>query len=628
MEANPISVILVQSDSKGDRLLFRFPYASDSRQHGENSHHIRRRNPYALTNTEDLLQSQPGQTSNIHHGRLTGFTDEVLSTLFAVKPELCERKFELKVNDVRFVGHPIQLPAASHHRSSFGGAGGCKQETPSHSILIHMVFALHATASHSIVKCYYDLSKRLGVALRHEEKRCAYVTQETKIMVTAHDNFSARQNDIHTDESAFDLILQKSTLAKQLKGVFQDLIQTGLIRLRINNWLQVSFCLPQKVHQIHFHRKNFIIEPEAIDRCLQSLRPYHGILLLVEPAELLESLPPDASPALVRLIQVHSPLKSLQTLSADADLTLAQVFQLTGHLVYWAKATVIYPLCESNVYVIAPDAPTDLNSPLVEQFSEQFPGMCLLQTMSEFSLPSSIGQKISPLLGSQAQNQLIRTVVWMLRHRLLLQLHTYVYFMATSRGLNWPHPEGSLLTGRGEGSFHSTPEEQLSQGHPGTLSVGHARSDSDASSISDDIAVLRSEKQLQHLQHREQLSQSQPTILNGLGASPNLGRMTDEGSADGDKGNGLIPEELLVDFSEAERVAILKIPAATNSDDLALLAKLYRYGYFRGLHHLEEIMYLENLRRSQLLQLLDKFRDVLVTCETEDPAISVFYSHS
>lgn len=74
----------------------------------------------------------------------------------------------------------------------YPGGSGCKLETPSHSILIHMVFALHATASHSIVKCYYDLSKRLGVALRHEEKRCAYVTQETKIMVTAHDEFSAR----------------------------------------------------------------------------------------------------------------------------------------------------------------------------------------------------------------------------------------------------------------------------------------------------------------------------------------------------------------------------------------------------------------------------------------------------
>jgi len=62
-----------------------------------------------------------------------------------------------------------------------------------------------------------------------------------------------------------------------------------------------------------------------IVRCLQSLRPYHGLLLLVEASELLDHLPPDASPALVRLVRMYSPLKSLQTLSADADLTLSQV---------------------------------------------------------------------------------------------------------------------------------------------------------------------------------------------------------------------------------------------------------------------------------------------------------------
>ena len=51
-------------------------------------------------------------------------------------------------------------------------------------------------------------------------------------------------------------------------------------------------------------------------------------------------------------------------------------------------------------------------------------------------------------------------------------------------------------------------------------------------------------------------------------------------------------------------------------------------GYFRGRHHLEEIMYLENVRRSQLLHLLDKFRAILVTFEHEDSACSVFYKTS
>lgn len=92
--------------------------------------------------------------------------------------------------------------------------------------------------------------------------------------------------------------------------------------------------------------------------------------------------------------------------------------------------------------------------------------------------------------------------------------------------------------------------------------------------------------------------------------------------------SSLVREDLLADFSDEERAAILRIPAAANPEDLHLLVRLCRQGYLRGCHHLEEIMYLENIRRSQLLQLLDKFRDVLITCETEDPAIAMFYSHS
>ncbi len=49
------------------------------------------------------------------------------------------------------------------------------------------------------------------------------------------------------------------------------------------------------------------------------------MLLLVEETALLESLPMDSSPALVRVIKVASPLKSLQNLSSDADLPLGQV---------------------------------------------------------------------------------------------------------------------------------------------------------------------------------------------------------------------------------------------------------------------------------------------------------------
>lgn len=86
--------------------------------------------------------------------------------------------------------------------------------------------------------------------------------------------------------------------------------------------------------------------------------------------------------------------------------------------------------------------------------------------------------------------------------------------------------------------------------------------------------------------------------------------------------------QLLMAFEEPDRSAVRRISAASNAEDLALMVKLFQQGYFKGEHHLEEIMYFENLRRSQLLQLLDKFRDVLIIYETEDPSIATLYTQT
>ncbi|XP_015190661.1 PREDICTED: nitrogen permease regulator 3-like protein isoform X1 [Polistes dominula] len=541
MEINPLSVILVKSDSKGDRLLFRYPHmmshVRDSKQC------TKRKNPYSLTTSEDLLQqSLPFPTSNINNGNLTGLKDEVLSTLFAVKPELCEQKFELKVNDVRFVGHPTLIPQR-----------GFKEVNS--SMLFNVVFALQAQASHSVVKCYYDLSRRLGIALRHEEKRCGFLTDEIKIMVSTHDEITARsEGESDSDESPYELILQKSLLARNLKTVFSSLSTCGIINIMINKWIQVRFCLPQKVHQSY--KKGFFINPEIIDRCLNSLRPYHGLLLLIEPSDLLDSLPIDSSPALRRLIQMYNPLKSIQTLAADSDLTLTQVFQLTGHLVYWAKARIIYPLCESNVYVVSPDAV--LSNQLLEAFSEQFPGLCLLQVISDFSLPTSISQKLNPLSQPQQQTQLVKVIIWLLKNHLLLQLHTYVQYMPTVHGLVLP--------------------DSKEQTTFDVNNIDEAESSWDFDETSKGI-ITDIKEELSHTLHKKDIFFNYP--------------------------------------SES-----YDIP----SDDRKLLDKLCRLGYFNGGHHLEEIMYLENIRRSQLLQILDKFRDILITRECEDPAIDMFHT--
>ncbi|KAL1131278.1 hypothetical protein AAG570_010896 [Ranatra chinensis] len=425
MDADPLSVILVKSDSKGDRLLFRYPFAANER--AENlQKHLRRKNPYALTAScfEESFTGggDVGQHSYLDDAGLTGFSDQVLSNLFAVKQELAEAKFELKANDVRFVGHPTSLFPCSKTNKNNNRS----------SVLINVVFALKASASHSIVKCYYELSKRLGVALRHEEKRCGYVTAEMKTAIVVHEEGVSEEG-----KSPYEEILEKSSLARDLRRVYDDVKSTGLVHLRVNRWIELSFCLPQKVH--HLNNRGLVVDPETIDRCLQSIRPYHGLLLLHDASHLLDSLVPDASPALIRLIKIYTPLKSLQTLSADADLTLAQVFNLAGHLVYWGKATIIYPLCESNVYVTAPNVPVHINSSLVEKFAEQFPNHSLIQVMSEFSFTISVRQKLSTSVITscgQEQETEVQIIVWLLQHRLLVQIHTYIYYMPTVGGLS------------------------------------------------------------------------------------------------------------------------------------------------------------------------------------------------
>ncbi|XP_008214795.1 GATOR complex protein NPRL3 isoform X2 [Nasonia vitripennis] len=545
MEINPLSIILVKSDSKGDRMLFRYPHATNHQR--DSSQCLKRKNPYSMIIAEDSLQSMP--FPNPSNGNLTGLSDEVLSTLFAVKPELCECKFELKLNDVRFVGHPTLLPSR-----------GPKEVNS--SMLFNVVFALQAQASHSVVKCYYDLSRRLGIALRHEERRCGFLTEEIKIMVSTHDEVAARsEEESDSDESPYETILQKSSLARDLKSIFNSLSTSGIINIMIDKWIQVSFCLPQKVHQTH--KKGFVVDPEIIDRCLNSLRPYHGLLLLTEPTDLRDSLPTDHSPALCRLIQMYNPLKSLQTLAADSDLTLAQVFQLTGHLVYWAKATIIYPLCESNVYVVSPDAV--LTNRMLEAFSEQFPGMCLLQVISEFSLPTSISQKLNPLSQPQQQTQLVKIIIWLLKNHLLLQLHTYVQYMPTVHG------RSSVNIADAPNGLSSSPPDTLPE---------------------DESAVALDDGSWS-------LSVTPKGTPNDSKADISLDKTDDLYSYQSD---------------------------GYPSDDIILLERLCRMGYFKGGHHLEEIMYLENIRRSQLLQILDKFRDVLITCESEDPAMALFYS--
>jgi len=554
-------------------LLFRYPFNTHP-SHPTSPNNIIRENPYALTISEDLLNQRVNvEPTNIKDGQLDGLSDETLANLFSVSKIMCGAKFELKLNDVRFVGHPVSLePDAS-----------CENVVRKTTItMFHIVFALRAVGNYSIVACYHELSQRLGLILKHEEQRVGYLTQQMRSLIAAQDEVGSLPED--QQEHHFSLATERSHLARDIQNIYHDLCNTGEVRMYINKWVELSFCLPQKLHKKHF--PNILVEPESIFECLEALRPYHSLLLLVDTQELLDQLSTEASPALRRLVRQCSPLRSLKTLAVDTDLSLMQVFQLTGHLLYWGKATVIYPLCESNLYVLSPRLPIPVPAKLKERFSERFSDS-LMETLATFSLPCKLA--VSPPLALH-QPRITQIIIWLLQHHLVIQLHTYVT-LALDEGMAT--------------SCRNLSQEELAR--PAAVGLGLGlrdivESDSGQSQNSEDISSFGSYGAGREL---ETLPEGDQELVKVQEVSQ------------------VTREEILKDFSLAEQEAITSVPAASNVEDLTKFAGLSKY--FRGEHHLEEMMYHENCPRAVLLQLMDKFRSVLVKHEHEDPAVSMYF---
>eukprot|EP00118_Oscarella_pearsei_P017890 m.180101 g.180101 ORF g.180101 m.180101 type:complete len:583 (+) comp39237_c0_seq41:183-1931(+) len=564
--ASPLSVFLVTCGSRGDRLLFRYPHQSpvDIPQRMK----VLPKNPYALRTPKEKSVAGLGV-------EMSEYPDDVLAGLLTPKIAMCDQKFELTVDNVTFVGHP-----------SFSCRAGKQDDI----MLLHdkkstfqfnVVFALPADSSNCIILACHDLVKRISIALAREERRCGFLSKQTDLMFAVHEEVSERLHKAHlnqdgkktrllSEDSAFPLILKQSDLAQTLRDSFDGLSSEGKVKLLVNNWINISFILPDPVRSVYKPQMTNLSLNEWMNGC--NIRPYHAVLLTQSIEDTCDSLPNEASQCLKRLIQISSPLKSLQTLSQDADLPLCQVFELVAHLVYWQKAITVYPLCESNVYVLSPLADTTRYSHLVEEFVMSFEDKYLPIWLSKFSQPTPLGEHQQLMCEEETQNeQLVQIVAWMLKRQLLIQLHTYVHLI--------PLPD--------TGDSGCRPMFDIG---------GEALLDSTKESVRSDRARSPSPSQEKRDKRRASVS-----------TWSELSSIKEDGEDEEDE-----TQRLLSDLSSNLRERVKQVQAAGDENDLRLFAKLCRY--FNGCHHLEEIMYYENITRSQLLTILDKFGEVVITC--------------
>ncbi|XP_057307596.1 GATOR complex protein NPRL3-like [Hydractinia symbiolongicarpus] len=541
-ENDPVNIILITSGSRGQRLLFRYPFQNPS----GNAHQpspvknyvitedlsASFNNPYKLIDSDDTEKST--QNNFLQNGELFGFEDALLANMLAPKLTLCDDKFELKIDHIKFVGFPVLV---THDDDS--GFEDCLITDESSLLehvmikMVHVVLVVHGNTSARMINHYQNVSKMLGKALRHEEKRCRYLSAQREIMVSERDNAEKLPED---DQNPHEMILKKCKLAQDIAAIFDSMCQTGIVKIAVNGWLNLNYCLPHKIHRLSGSKT--MINAEKFSKYINRIKPYHTLLLTDEgereQENLMKLLPHDASPMLLRLIKLSNHIKNFQTLCQDADISLPQIFQIVAHLVYWGRCTVIYPLAESNVYVISENASTEIDSKHAEEFVRSFPKQSLHNILARFSFPTTLGEYRNPLYNSQQQLEQAQIVTWLLKRRLLKQLHTYVWIM----------PEVS------------TAEEGM-----------------DESFLFDETLSLKP-----------------------------------------------IERRIFDKFSYAEKKSLIKMQNMVDKEDLSFFLNMSKY--FRGDHHLEDIMYYENVPRSKLLILIDKFRTMLITVQHEDAATS------
>lgn len=437
----PISIMLSMYGSRiNSKLLFRYPFdRTDDEMNSVPSYtqmtastlQLNKKQTVTMSNKRDVSKTCRNELEQIE-----SFSDEVLGHVLSPgNTTICGKKFDLKINGIRFVGFPLVLEEFRSIKAKYAILEDfAEYENPTHRsqddstlLSFNIVFVLKAKAEYEIVDIFQELALQLGIALRFEEKCCRYLTEETRLMLSIHDEISLESDSMTSAKDAYAIILEKSGLACQLSTIFNNLRENGVVNTRINNSTLVSFCLPHKVHNLN-SMEGKTITVDSVKRVIEDMRPYHGILIF-NKKEVLPTLPDDYSPSLTRFLSLHEPRKSLQVLSSDTDLPLTQIYELSSKLVYWGKAMVIYPMCDSNVYMTAPC--TDLN-PLSEKLRTFYVKFSwdLREVLSHFSLPtrlSDLHQNPHEFFYAN-EEKLIEVVFWLLQHRFLIQMHTYIFF--------------------------------------------------------------------------------------------------------------------------------------------------------------------------------------------------------
>ncbi|OQO12109.1 hypothetical protein B0A48_02748 [Cryoendolithus antarcticus] len=358
------------------------------------------------------------------HGLLLDLNSESLERVLAPGRWSDGKKFEIAVNGVTFVGHPVfvkndrqpakgpereqrpRSPSADGQRvgneaigdvpaenesmegssntpailgsldstvSGDASLGTSATSSSSHGVfaterldMFHVVFAVGSSgakgAKVNANQIHEHVAKPLSTALEYLEIQDNYVSRESKKLLLS----SQAEHRNHSSEAVY----AKSELATALRDSF--------VSLRQNEVASVSLD----------HTALMLLIPESNTLSMLSEKDMFAsaILLLDDRSSMLSSLSSDPSSPLSSLILASKPTKALSKIAASLTMSTTDILEMVRHLLHYRKARLIVPLHAGNVYTASPDLPL-----------HRLEGLCVEWTHRFASLPGLLS--LLPALG-------------------------------------------------------------------------------------------------------------------------------------------------------------------------------------------------------------------------------------
>lgn len=488
-----LAVLLVVRSRPGPQLVYRYPpraqrlsaqdvrskkaaYGSDSDSDSDGDVNglaslRRRRSKHSFKPSQESAQTTVSDPAAAESDSFLGFSEDSLERLLAPGTWSDGKKFEVCLDGMTFVGHPIhayedgrwtrarphrkdhaastQMPSEeygdytnfgitvteplspvrtnaaqrdwNHMPESFDSQLGRSLGTSFNSAsststigaeqlsMFNVVFVLDTANATGSEQAVQDMYKHVVKKLSKALHYCQKQSSYVGIETRRLLTLYARAKQEHTSFTALQQQIQEtSELAWALKEVYESISKGEIAGVRLNGQA-LSLHVPPKTPE---NEQTIELDASA------------GLLLLEDKGALLRELShPDASP-LVYFIREHTPTKSLQKLATRLGMSVEETLYLARHLVKWRKGRAILPLHPLNTYIVSPQAPTERLADFLTDYARRFPGLPSLPQMLRFLSGRPI--KYGILMPSRDHRAPYMDILaYLVKHGFVAQLCTY-----------------------------------------------------------------------------------------------------------------------------------------------------------------------------------------------------------